>query len=398
MSTYKVKLCSFNTPPSNIDTSKLIDSDSSLLVLCCYGKFETKDIDCANCEVEIVNIEYINNYTYICIRYIKSSFIYEYMDGFSPNLNKKLHIGHFSNLVYAKAFDSLGIAKNTIAIYGDTLEGTDLDNINYTNFGYNVDKVYFASKQNLKDKSLLKEGKDDYEGTKVFTLHNGDKLVGVKSNQSTTYFYQDVALVEELDNKTLYLTGREQSNHFDQLKQVVGLSRYKDNITHLGLGLINLKGEKMSSRKGNVIYMDDIIDEINLDFNSIELSYNILASYILLSNPTKNLNINLDNIKDFKQSPGLYVSYTSARLHNLPIDYSKHSLDVVSNEIEFLIYKSKMLLNPSLLYNYLLKYCKDINKDYETLDSLDNSHVYIKHYYTLKYLLNKLGLFYIESL
>src|ERR1700753_971453 len=49
--------------------------------------------------------------------------IFEYGDFFSPNLNKHLHLGHLSNLIIAKSLQSLGIAKTTIAILGDTLEG-----------------------------------------------------------------------------------------------------------------------------------------------------------------------------------------------------------------------------------------------------------------------------------
>ena len=57
---------------------------------------------------------------------------YKYMDGFSPNLNKYLHIGHMSNLVLAKAIKSLNICEKTVSIYGDTLQGnvTKSDAIN----------------------------------------------------------------------------------------------------------------------------------------------------------------------------------------------------------------------------------------------------------------------------
>src|ERR1035437_429438 len=48
---------------------------------------------------------------------------FEYVDGFSPNLNKHLHIGHLSNLVLAKAIQAMEIGKNYIAILGDTLTG-----------------------------------------------------------------------------------------------------------------------------------------------------------------------------------------------------------------------------------------------------------------------------------
>jgi hypothetical protein len=48
---------------------------------------------------------------------------FQYMDGFSPNMNKHLHVGHLSNLVLAKAFLGMGVTNGTVAILGDTLEG-----------------------------------------------------------------------------------------------------------------------------------------------------------------------------------------------------------------------------------------------------------------------------------
>jgi hypothetical protein len=145
--------------------------------------------------------------------------IFEYGDFFSPNLNKHLHLGHLSNLIIAKCFQSLGLAKNTVAILGDTLDGavTKEDALNKyneycNNFGYHIDKIFFASEQNLIG-NLLTEGEGEYEGTKVFNLSD-QKIVGLKSDGSSTYFYQDVALATYLNAPTLYLTGTEQIPHF----------------------------------------------------------------------------------------------------------------------------------------------------------------------------------------
>src|ERR1035437_5398994 len=87
---------------------------------------------------------------------------YDYIDGFSPNLNKHLHVGHLSNLVIANAFQKLGIGKKFIAILGDTLDGQvgkdDALNSFYKNcndFGYKVDEIFYASQMKLKDESLL---------------------------------------------------------------------------------------------------------------------------------------------------------------------------------------------------------------------------------------------------
>lgn len=300
----------FNIPPPNIEEpiSEIFDtSPGQGLVLCAYGKYNLEDINTTNCNINIVDIQYTDKFTYLYITNFEvTDPVFDYMDGFSPNLNKRLHIGHFSNLVYASAFKNMGICTKSIAIYGDTLSGTDLDNTEYNKFMYSINDEYFASKQIVdteSNPSLLVDGIGDYINTKCFKLSTednsseiNDTLVGIKSDGSTSYFYQDVALVQKLNGSTLYLTGKEQSNHFKQLKSVIGLEDYSTNINHIGLGLISLQGEKMSSRKGNVIYMDDLLAMVNEEFDNTELAYNVLAGFILMSNPTKDLKINLDSI------------------------------------------------------------------------------------------------------
>ena len=146
------------------------------------------------------------------------------MDGFSPNLNKNLHIGHFSNLVLAKAFKSLELIEETVAILGNTLPGNITNEIGYENFiklcidyNYNVDLLYMASDMKCSD-NLLIDGIDKYAGTKVFEIKE-NKIVGIKNDKTTTYFYQDVALATKLNASTLYLTGNEQLQHFELLKK-----------------------------------------------------------------------------------------------------------------------------------------------------------------------------------
>ena len=183
---------------------------------------------------------------------------YEYLDGFSPNLNKHLHLGHLSNLVLAKAFQSMGVAKKTVAIFGDTLTGTVQQeealaafNEYCRKYGYRVDSYLMASEMRLPESSdLLTDGEGEYEGTKVFTIR-GQKVVGLKSgpskplsglHENTTYFFQDVALALQLNAPTLYLTGSEQVPHFKLLKEMF------PHIDHIGLGLVLLNGKKLSSR------------------------------------------------------------------------------------------------------------------------------------------------------
>jgi len=360
----------------------LIPDKVGLKGICCFGEHP---------EIQGFKKEYkdgFSNFIFTEKSDFQDFILFKYLDGFSPNLNKKLHIGHFSNLVNAKAFKNLNICKKTIAIYGDTLDNTDYDNENYHNFGYFPDKIYYASQIKLKDESILLNGINKYEGTKVFKIGKNYQ-VGVKSNGKTSYFYQDIALIQELNAPTLYLTGFEQNNHFKILNE------FSSNVNHIGLGLVTLQGSKMSSREGNVIFMNDFIKEINQEFNNLDLTYNIASSFILKTNPKTKKNIDLSIIKDYNQNLGLYISYSMARLSNLPIKFENKS---ISSDIKFMYLKSKYSLNPSILFNYLLKICQNFNSDYSKLKSQDNINIYSQYFSNIRFCQEKLGLYWINNI
>lgn len=325
---------------------------------------------------------------------------YEYIDGFSPNLNKNLHVGHLSNLVIANAFQSLNIGKKFIAIFGDTLDGkVDKDDAlksyfnHCNNFSYKVDDVYFASQMELENENLLTDGEGDYEGSKIFDLED-EKLVGIKSNGSTSYFYQDVALASKLNDTTLYLTGVEQDNHFKSLKKLF------PKTNHLGLGLVHLDGKKMSSSEGNVIFLNDFINELlSLFNNDIHLVYNIIAGQILKSTPTSNKSISMGLIGNPKLSSGLYLSYTMAHIKSCGVE-TQNNDKFYDKELEFLELKTKCNLSPNILFNGLINHCKKINKLYDThyiKGNDDNIKLFSDLISDLELGMKKLGLFSVDK-
>jgi hypothetical protein len=324
---------------------------------------------------------------------------FEWMDGFSPNLNKKLHIGHFSNLVIAKAFESLGICEKTVSIYGDTLDGeVKKEDAIMLLQKYQKDFHFFPHKSIMASEmkyngTLLKNGSGDYEGTKIFEIGE-DKVVGIKNTGQTSYFYQDVSLAEMLNSSTLYLTGKEQCNHFELLKKLFPY------IHHIGLGLVKVSGKKMSSRLGNVILIEDFIELISEDFNNnIQLIYNVFAGLILKSNPDVDKSINLDIISNTKNSAGLYLSYTMARLNSAGCEL-KISETFNSKDLEFAYLKSKINLRPNFLFEALVNHCKEINLLYTShiiRDSEDNKKMFEILLSDLVYGCKKLGLFIINK-
>jgi hypothetical protein len=331
---------------------------------------------------------------------------YKYMDGFSPNLNKHLHLGHFSNLILAKTFKSMGIAEETVAILGDTLEEKNVvqaDAIRTYNsyckmFGYNIDHLHFASSvklSNYLEKKLLKEGEGEYKGTKFFEV-DGEKKVAIKSDGTTTYLYQDVAFANMLKAKTLYLTGLEQKSHFDIVSKLVS-----KKIHHIGLGLVTVDGKKMSSRDGNVIYMKDIISELNKKFGNNKLTYNVIAGQILKSEPSNMKNINMDTIDNVKGSAGLYLSYTAARLKSAGVTFE--NVDKFhSNYLQYKFLKASWNYSPKTFLDALTEHCKEINKLYGNPDyniqKDDNVRIFFGSLLEdLELGMKKLGLFSIEE-
>ena len=349
---------------------------------CVYGNMNEEILDLAQtCNFKMEKGEmYTNFFPTVKTDFNKMFFEkkFKYMDGFSPNLNKHLHIGHFSNLVLAKAFQGLNVSDKYISILGDTLIGEVSKEdalIKFkeycTKFDYKIDTIYFASEMKLNE-LFLSDGEGEYEGTKVISAGE-DRVVVIKKNGSTSYFYQDISLAQELNDETLYLTGYEQENHFAMLKKIY------PQVNHLGLGLVKYQtnklisqGWKMSSSLGNVIYLSELMSDLMKEFNGNEkLCYNIFAGYILKNHPSSDKMFNIDTIKNPKNSPGLYLSYTMARLKSAGVEVNEKQ-EFNKHELQYNFIKSKSSLNPVYLFNGCVELCKEINNLYITHQIVDN--------------------------
>jgi arginyl-tRNA synthetase len=322
---------------------------------------------------------------------------YDYVDAFSPNLNKYLHLGHLSQFVIAKAVKGLNISDNFISIYGDTVTGditktqaiNQLEKIHYL-YDYKPDEEYMASEMKIKENNL-KDGTGDYEGTKVFKIDD-EYVVGIKSNGNTSYFYQDVALAEQLNGTGLYLTGFEQNNHFNLLKKLFP-------VEHLGLGLVMLDGKKMSSSEGNVIFFKEVVDKLKEKFDNHKLIYNVIAGQILKSKLGSVKNINMKMIDNVKTSLGLYLSYTSARLKSAGCK-NLNSNNFKDQNLQFSLLKAQNVIEPHILFNSLIDKAKEINKLYNThhiKDNEENTKLFSEFLTDLELGMDYLGLFKIDK-
>ena len=127
-----------------------------------------------------------------------------------------------------------------------------------------MDKVV----EELEQKGLLK----DSQGARIVDLEEFDMppCIIITSAGTTIYATRDLTSLEDRINKydfekALYVVGNEQQLHFKQVFKVLelmGYEKYAKRCEHIPFGLVVDKdGEKIGSRKGNSVLLEDILNE-----------------------------------------------------------------------------------------------------------------------------------------
>ena len=190
----------------------------------------------------------------------------------------------------------------------------------------------------LEEKQLLTVS----QGAKVISLEDYDMppCLITKSDGGSIYHSRDIAAVlyrkEKYEfEKCLYVTGLEQSLHFKQVFKAVELMGYEwaKNLVHVPYGLVSLDGAKLSTRKGNIIYAEDIlkeaisralssIEEKNPDLDNKEdvaqmVGVGAVVFHDLFNQRIKNIDFSWDEVMSFEGTTGPYVQYTYARAKSI---------------------------------------------------------------------------------
>lgn len=255
--------------------------------------------------------------------------------------------------------------------------------------------------EELKEKDLLMES----QGALIVNLEEYDMppCMIVKKDGSTLYATRDItAAIYRKDTydfeKCIYVTGAAQSLHFQQWFKVIELMGYdwSDRLVHVPFGIVSLGGEKLATRKGKVILLEDILSQAvkktleiieqknpNLeDKNEIARQMGVGAVIFsdLSSNRIKDVSFSWDEILNFDGETGPYVQYTHARAcsvlrkANRDIDLDFDS-SLLSSKEEYQLVKTLYLfpqriiaamkdLEPSVITRYLVDLAQDFNRFY----------------------------------
>ena len=186
----------------------------------------------------------------------------------------------------------------------------------------------------IKDKELLQES----QGTNIVDLeaYNMPPALITKNDGSTLYMTRDLAAAlyrkENYDfEKCIYVVGSQQSLHFQQLFKVlelVGFEWAKDMV-HVPFGMVALEEGTMSTRKGRVVFLEDVLKqaiektkETMLSKNPNALNVEEIAKQVgvgavvfqeLSNSRIKDYTFSWDRTLSFDGETGPYVQYTHAR-------------------------------------------------------------------------------------
>ena len=248
-----------------------------------------------------------------------------------------------------------------------------------------------------------------------------------KSNGSTIYATRDLAAIlyraRTYDyDKCIYVTSYEQNLHFEQIFEVAKLlgldEKYTNGLEHVPYGFVRLSTGRMSTRLGNFVKVEDllndaisqagkIIEQKNPDIeNKEEIAKKVGIGAViyndLATSRIKDEIFDIDSMLNFQGETGPYIQYTYVRTKSVLEkagkvpgfkDLKTENLnDEYSQNIIKLIYNFEDILNqvieksePSFLARYLIDLAKAFSTFYnenkiicEDKD-LQNARVYLTY-------------------
>ena len=307
---------------------------------------------------------------------------------------KKLEEGDNEAVELWKRFKDLSL-KEFNNIY--SILGVDFDSWAGESF-YN-DKMDIVVKE-LEEKNVL----TDSNGAKVVMLdeYNMPPCIVVKSDGASIYATRDLAAAMYRKkhynfDKCIYVVGKDQILHFKQVFKTLELAghTWSKECVHIPFGLVKFADRKLSTRKGNVVLLEELLKEavaktletINVknpelkekEMVAKEIGIGAVLFTYLKNSREKDIVFDWDEMLSFEGETGPYVQYSYARAKSIlrkaegingDADFSKltskeeFELTKVLEGFNKAILLAIDRLEPSVVTRYTIEVAKAFNKFY----------------------------------
>ena len=255
----------------------------------------------------------------------------------------------------------------------------------------------------LRDKGLLTES----DGAQVVDLSelNAPPCIILKSDGATIYATRDIAAALYRHrtynfDKNIYVVGTPQALHFKQIFAVMKKAgwEWSEGCEHVNFGLVKLPGKNMSTRHGDVVFLEEVLNEsiektkaiikennpdmADIDEKAKKIGIGAILYTFLKNSREKDIIFAWDTMLDFEGESAPYCQYSYARGKSIlrrasDIDYSSADLSKAVSDEEYSLIK---LLNgfgdavkdaadknePFYVNRYVTNLAKAFNKFYNT--------------------------------
>jgi arginyl-tRNA synthetase len=251
----------------------------------------------------------------------------------------------------------------------------------------------------LQEQHLLEES----QGAQVVRMDDGNlpPCLIKKSDGATLYATRDLAAAlyrhrQYAFDEALYIVGQEQTIHFKQVMNVLKKLGYDwaNEMKHIPFGLYLKDGKKMSTRKGRVILLEEVLHEAikmaeenikqkNPDLKDAyavarDVGVGAIIFHDLKNDRLNDIDFSLEHMLTFEGETGPYIQYTYARAQSLlrkagelgPLTFDgledAESWEVIKQLRLFpeIIEKAWQQYAPSVIAKYLVDTAQSFNRYY----------------------------------
>jgi arginyl-tRNA synthetase len=251
----------------------------------------------------------------------------------------------------------------------------------------------------------MKKKKVIQESEKALIVDFNDEMpsiIVVKSDGATTYLARDLATIKYRIEKwnpdlIVYEVGSDQSLYFQQLFKTAELLKWKkrEEFVHVAHGLVRWKHGKFSTRKGDTIHLEEILNQAieksllildKSEFSQKEkqeiacmvgigaVKYNDLSQHY-----QKDIVFDWDKILNLKGNSGPYLQYTYARCQSVLkkagfsltkdfFSFEDQEKEVVRELVKFplVVKEAGQKFSPNILCSFLFDLAQKYNSFYNS--------------------------------